>query len=277
MLLLWGREVTHRRLVVRATPARGSSRIRSKRAGLFGGADGGGGVPALELGGRHGHAAFPAYTLTPAMSGRTILTQPGDTMVSIAHANGYRSWKGIYGHPENASLRESCPDPAVLRPGEKVFLPDKGTAEWVCATGRRHVFRTKTLEARLRFSVGDEERVFANAPYEITIDGDKRTGTTDGDGVIDLKVPPDADQAHVLVWPEGAAEPWEWTARIGHLDPMDSDTGMRGRLANLGYPVGGGASGLRETLERFQLDMGLDVTGVADGPTIARLQELSGT
>lgn len=198
-------------------------------------------------------------------------------MVSIAHAYGYRSWKGIYNHAENSALRASCPNPAVLRPGEKVFLPEKGTVEYQCATGRRHIFRVKKLEARLKFTVGDEERVFANAPYEIRIDQETRTGTTDGDGLIDLKVQPDAKEAHIKVWPSGSTEPWEWTLRIGHLDPLDTDSGVAGRLKNLGYPADSSPEGLREALSRFQADLGLTVTGVADGPTLSRLEELSGT
>lgn len=211
-------------------------------------------------------------------SGQRIVVGPGDTMVSIAHRHGYRSWEGIYGHPQNAPLRERCPDPAILLPGVTVFLPEKGTKTYNCQTTRRHVFRVKNLKARLRFSVGDEARVFARARYELTAGGERFHGSTDGDGVIDVIVRPDAGEAQLTVWPDGdEGDPWQWTLQLGHLDPLDSDTGLRHRLHNLGYPVGDGEGGLAAALSRFQHDHEIDVTGVLDAPTLDRLRDRSGT
>ena len=212
------------------------------------------------------------------MSGQTMVIQPGDTMISIAHSHGYRNWQAIYGHPRNATLRARYPDPSLLLPGETVFLPEKGTDPRLCQTTRRHVFRVKRLRARMRFSVGDEDRVFARARYELWVDGERFEGTTDGDGVIDVRVSPGASTARVSVWADGDdSDPWEWTLRVGHLDPIDSDSGLRGRLANLGYPADDGDDGLREALSRFQFDAKIEVTGVLDDPTLAKLRERSGT
>lgn len=212
------------------------------------------------------------------MSEQTIVVQEGDTMVSIAFAHGYRSWEGIYNHPRNATLRELCPDPTLLRPGTAVFLPAKGTVSYQCATTRRHVFRVKSLKARLRFSVGDETRAFVNARYELRVDGTLFEGTTDGEGVIEELVRPDAARAAVKVWPDGDdGEVWEWSLHIGHLDPIDTDTGVRERLANLGYGAVESEEALTEALEHFQYDAGLEVTGVLDAPTLDRLRDRSGT
>ena len=196
-------------------------------------------------------------------------------MASIAHANGYRSWKGIYDHPRNAGLRKRCPNPAVLLPGEKVFLPPKGTDPTVVAVDQRHVFRVQSLKAWLRFTVGDHTRVFAAARYVVKVDGVDHTGTTDDAGLIALRVPPDARAARVRVWPADG-EPIEWHVRIGHLDPADSPSGKRSRLANLGYAVGAGDEQLARAVAAFQHDHDLEATGELDPRTTERLLVLHG-
>ena len=80
------------------------------------------------------------------------------------------------------------------------------------------------------------------------------------------------------MWPPGAAEdaPWEWDLQVGYLDPLSTDTGLRSRLANLGYPPDAGDEGLREAIARFQFDQRVEVTGVLDGTTLGRLRSHHG-
>jgi hypothetical protein len=54
-----------------------------------------------------------------------------DTLFTIARQHGFRSWRGIYEHPNNALLRQRRPDPMVLAPGDAVFVPDKEPREGV--------------------------------------------------------------------------------------------------------------------------------------------------
>lgn len=196
-------------------------------------------------------------------------------MVSIAHAHGYRNWECIYHHPLNAGLRARCPNPAVLLPGEKLFLPPKGQRSHSVAVDRRHTFRVKSLRAWLRFTVGDEEGVFAGARYVVTVDGVDTEGVTGADGLIELPVPPDAREARVRVWARDE-EPVEWHVRLGHLDPETTTTGLRSRLANLGYDVGATAEQLASAVAAFQHDHDLEVTGELDATTKTRLVELHG-
>ena len=196
-------------------------------------------------------------------------------MVSIAHANGYRSWEGIYHHPRNAALRSRCPNPAVLLPGEALFLPEKGAHVDGLATDRRHTFRVRSLEAWMRFTVGDQEQVFVGAPYVVTVDGVETEGITGADGMIALRVAPSARSAHVRVRPAGG-EPVAWNVRIGHLDPPGTPSGRRSRLANLGYDAGEGDEQLAHAVAAFQHDHDLDATGTLDAGTMARLLALHG-
>ncbi|MDC0666221.1 peptidoglycan-binding domain-containing protein [Nannocystis radixulma] len=209
------------------------------------------------------------------MGGRTIIIQPGDTMVSIAHAHGYRRWENIYRHPHNAELRGRCPNPAVLQPGATLFLPEKGTGAFTGEVDRRHKFRVKALKAWLRFTVGDQERVFAGARYRVTVAGGDHEGTTGPDGLIALQVPPDARSARVTVW-LGGDEQIEWNVRIGHLDPPGSRAGVRSRLANLGYDVDETDERLARAVAAFQHDHDLPPSGELDAPTTARLLAVHG-
>ena len=47
----------------------------------------------------------------------------GDCFLSIAEANGF-FWETLWNHPENKTLKAERKDPAVLLPGDKVFVPD---------------------------------------------------------------------------------------------------------------------------------------------------------
>ena len=58
----------------------------------------------------------------------------------------------------------------------------------------------------------------------------------DGDGVIEQPIPPGVTQAKLTLG-EGDEEE-VFTLQIGHVDPIDTDSGIQARLNNLGYPCG---------------------------------------
>ncbi len=49
----------------------------------------------------------------------------GDTLVGIAQANGYDSWREIYYHDDNWEFRQKRPDPDKIYPGDVLVLPDR--------------------------------------------------------------------------------------------------------------------------------------------------------
>jgi len=197
----------------------------------------------------------------------------GDCISSIAERHGL-FWETVWQHPNNAGLRERRGDPNVILPGDVVFVPERRIAEYRRPTGATHTFQRKGVPAQLRlqFLEGDQPR--ANEAFTITVDGVETRGQTDGDGVLQVSIRPTAMRATVRFDSDGE----EVDLQLGMLDPVESMTGVKARLLNLGFDVPSVSDGLddatREALREFQQRVGLPVTGEADDATRARLAEL---
>jgi hypothetical protein len=68
--------------------------------------------------------------------------------------------------------------------------------------------------------------------------------------------------------------------KIGHLDPLDEETGWKARLINLGYYEGclADPDGTRfqYAIEEFQCDQDVKVSGKLDDSTKAKLKQVHG-
>ena len=53
------------------------------------------------------------------------MVKEGECLDSIALDHGFADWRTIYDHPKNTDLRSKRPDPNVIHPGDKLFIPDK--------------------------------------------------------------------------------------------------------------------------------------------------------
>jgi N-acetylmuramoyl-L-alanine amidase len=180
----------------------------------------------------------------------------GECLTKIAALHHFGDWHTIYDHPNNADFRRKRPDPHVIFPGDRLFIPDR-TATPV-QTGASHVFAVGRPKKMLRLAVEDlaGARV-AGAPYTLVVEGEAYTGTTSGEGMVEHLVPATAEEGSLEV--DGRV----WPLRIGHLNPMAQTpdrgaSGVQARLRNLGYydgPVDGvlGADA-QAALRRFQRD-----------------------
>ncbi|MFO0549429.1 MAG: type VI secretion system tip protein TssI/VgrG [Polyangiaceae bacterium] len=120
-----------------------------------------------------------------------------------------------------------------------------------------------------------------NRPYEMTVDGVRYKGTTDGAGNVNQDIPETATKASLLVWegdpPTGKSHVWDLVLKSP--PSASSLEGARTRLSNLGYEVGSG-SRLDPTTKRaivdFQRDHDLDPTGELDAPTTSKLSSVHG-
>lgn len=205
--------------------------------------------------------------LTPT----TYLVQQGDCISSIAERFGH-FWGVIWNAPENATLRAERSDPAVLLPGDRLFIPTLRQKSVPCRTGKRFVFRRRGVPSALavRFFYGSEPR--KNAPYRLTVDGRERPpGTLDGEGWLRVPIPCGAAQAVVVVG-EGV-DARTYRIALGTIDPVTAPSGVRARLRNLGYA----ADALTVALQAFQQQHGLPVTGEADEATRATLVAVHGS
>jgi hypothetical protein len=210
-------------------------------------------------------------------------------MASISAQYGFAQWETIWNHPKNAAIKEKRKNPNVLAPGDQIFVPDPTPGSFACATGRRHTFQVKRAKTRLRLQLVDGSgQPYANAAYTIEVGKGgkpsiKRQGTTPGNGVVDVLVPPDTTSGKVTLVPEGSPpeEAIEWQLNLGHLDPVQEQSGARARLDNL-FPRVPGLNVAEDARRKalllaFQELHGLPETGELDDATSQKLEQLHDT
>jgi N-acetylmuramoyl-L-alanine amidase len=208
--------------------------------------------------------------------------QQGECISSIAHHYGFTDWRTIWNHANNADLRRRRPNPNILRAGDRIFIPDHQQRDVGRSTGSLHAFVAPSSTVLLRLKIQDEaDQPLANKRYELTVAGTTHHGTLNAEGILEQTVPASATQGELKVWPENPAyecDDYVFPLAIGHLDPIDENTGVQGRLYNLGFDVGAidGDIGARtrEMLRAFQDTYSLDVNGELNDQTRNRIREL---
>ncbi|HLJ13771.1 MAG TPA: peptidoglycan-binding domain-containing protein [Bryobacteraceae bacterium] len=197
----------------------------------------------------------------------------GDSILSIATDNGF-FWETVWNHPQNAQLKALRKDPTLLAPGDSVFVPDLRKQVETRPTDARHIFKRKGVPAKLRIQLRVLGEPRANEPYVLNIDGTIFQGNTDGNGVVEQFIPPNAKGGELRL--NGGKE--VIPVKIGYLNPIDILSGVQQRLNNLGIYCGSEEGDMNDdtaaALRRFQQKYGLPVTGNADAATKAKLQQL---
>lgn len=200
----------------------------------------------------------------------------GETLVTIAHANGFRDWAPIWNAAENADLRELRKNPMTLVPGDVVQIPEKEVLSARCETNKKHRFTVKALVAHFKFNLMDSEgRAVVGARYELKVGDEVFEGKTGDEGLIEHEVPHDASVAKLTAYVDPQGDPLVWNMQIGALKPITEVEGLEARLANLGYDVGtvdGVADeSTKAAIKHFQFDHGLPATGELDDETRDRI------
>jgi hypothetical protein len=212
---------------------------------------------------------------------QTYVVRQGETVASIVARNGGGDPDAVWNHSKNAELRKLRGDPAILCPGDRLYLPD-GKPSWLPVTvGSTNTFKaTVPVQTVKIVLVGDKP--LAGEPYIIHGLGDDISGTTDGSGSLSVDVPITAPSFALELTGLKVVQ----QILVGHLDPVDEASGVRQRLANLGYasrlaPIleafGVASHGLDEQqLRIFQITNGLSPTGEADDATVDALKNAHG-
>ena len=197
----------------------------------------------------------------------------GDCLSSIAARFGFGDWRTIYHAPQNEGFRANRPDPNVIFPGDQLFIPTPEAEPVERATGARHTFQLRTTAPRLRV------RLLMGFPfpvthlYRLTVDGAEHEGSVAEGEVIDVPIRPDTASGQMWVWPQLGypLEPFEWTFRLGQLDPANELSGVQARLNNLGFRCGtvDGIMGPKTSaaLMLFQCARAIAATGTLDDGT----------
>ena len=173
-------------------------------------------------------------TSQPAGSGERVIRQ-GECVLSIAAETGHL-WKTIWNHPGNADLRAERNDPNILLPGDRIHVPDIQFKTADCATDQKHTFVRSDMPGKLRIVVLDMDEPLSNQPYELVVNGISLKGTTDDEGRLEQTIPPGAKSGRLFVGQ--GDETLIYDLNLGAMDPLESLSGMRARLRNLGYQPG---------------------------------------
>jgi Putative peptidoglycan binding domain len=201
-----------------------------------------------------------------------------DHLSNIADKFGFRDFKTIWDHPENAGLKKQRVDPHVLFPGDHVYIPDKEPKNEPVATTKVHRFKMGSPLLMLRIVLKDfDEAPIADADCILSVGGEAHSVKSDASGMVQVRIPVSAKSGTLKVPGLDIDVPIE----IGHLDPAAEDRGSQARLINLGFLSGAVGSADKEevarAIEEFQCDHDLPVTGKLDAASLAKLKAAHGS
>ena len=248
----------------------------------------------------------PAQAHGNPVGNGSYVVKDGDCLESIAFAHGLL-WQNILNAPQNAGLK-AAREANVLLPGDRLFLPQITQKSVDCATDKQHIFERKGLSSRIRLHVlewvlsvtgaqdpsqsGSENeesdanpspmaqlRPRKNVPYVLQIDQSLFSGNADEEGWIDHPISPGARGGSLTLEP-GTPRAQKMPIVMGRLDPIDARSGVRQRLANLGFDLGSGdpaSEEYRGAITLFQQACGIKATGAVDDDTIEKLKGLHGS
>jgi hypothetical protein len=207
--------------------------------------------------------------------GQIYEVQGDDCISSIANQFGF-FWRTLWFHPQNAQLRSLRKNPNVLMEGDNVFIPTKVLRQESRPVDAQHAFVLQGIPSRFRMCVLRNLEPRANERYVLTLDGQIFDGQTDGDGKIDIFIPPNAQSGKLIV---GVGKTQQvFTLDLGQINPVTTPAGQIQRLQNMGYDCGlKKEKGLPLALRSFQVDNNLSDTGEANAATQAKLLEKHGS
>ncbi|HEY3838363.1 MAG TPA: LysM domain-containing protein, partial [Bryobacteraceae bacterium] len=166
----------------------------------------------------------------------------GDYLSSIADQYGFSSHLTIWNDPHNADLKAKRKNPNILFPGDIVYIPDHANKIESRPTDQRHKFVTNAESLMLRLILERSyDSPLTSTPCELVVGTNQFKLTTDGDGLIEQKIPRSTPDALLIVKDtvkiKGADVPvnFQVPVKVGALDPVEEQSGQRTRLANLGY------------------------------------------
>jgi N-acetylmuramoyl-L-alanine amidase len=213
----------------------------------------------------------------PPRGGKYVKAGRGDCISSLALRTGH-FWDTLWNHNANAELKRRRGDPNVLMAGDAVFIPDKRPREETGAIDQQHKFLRRGEPSVLRLTVQDNGRPVANAPYELSIDGASRSGTTGAQGEIVENITGRAQRAELVVTAT-SGKVYRFVLSLGAVDPVTTRRGVCQRLRNLGYNCRehAGDQELEMAVRAFQRDNSLPDNGIVDDATRTKLKEKHGS
>lgn len=212
------------------------------------------------------------------------IVKRGECLSSLAARYSFPDYRTIYDHPENADLRKRRPNPNLLLPGDRVYVPNWQLKQYSLPTDATHKFKMRGGKVWLRLRIcNDQHEPVDAADYVLDVEGVRTSGRTDADGLLAVVIPAKADRARLeLSYRDstGCAVTRCWSLQLGDMDPVSELTGIQARLNNLGFWCGevDGIMGPRTkaAVRRFQEWAGLTVDGIPGPKTQGSLEQKHG-
>jgi hypothetical protein len=168
---------------------------------------------------------------------KTYSVKTGDTLISVAFSEGFRTWETIWNHPQNQALRETRPDPSLLYAGDELYIPDKTPKSISIKTfdsssdqNQKYTFQVKSLKIYLSLTLEDENGdAYRNKQYQISgnsqISKALIKGQTDAKGFFSAALPPDTTIAELTLWKSDTdtAQTAIWQFSFGAVLPPDDN------------------------------------------------------
>ena len=220
--------------------------------------------------------------------GEHVDATPGDHISKIAYQHGFADYRTVWNLGENAELKAKRKNPNVLMPGDKVFLPEWEDKTESGPTDQRHVFKLEATPLMLRIVIRNiDDQPIKNALCRLEVGRSKDRAsreihplTTNDAGLIEQVIPKDAEHGMLQVFDSEGQVAQQYTLLIGHLNPIDVETGERARLNNMGYFAGysnADEKQLKWAVEEFQCENAVKpIDGVYDTRTQDKLKQAYG-
>lgn len=232
----------------------------------------------------------------------THVVAQGEYLSLIAARFGFRDHLVIWDLPANAALKQLRKNPNVLLPGDKVVIPVRAAGQAAAATGQVNAFIANASDVLVNLVFEDPSRTpMRDRAGQLTVGVTSQRGsgflttgprpaTTDAAGRFPLIFRNALEQGALptdgafVMDAAGAAPRAAFRFLVGSLDPLDTKSGQRARLNNLGYFAGFGDlddDQLLWAIEEFQADekltdRGLTGTIAKDRRTLNRLGQRHG-
>lgn len=194
---------------------------------------------------------------------RPYVIRQGDFLAKLAVRFGFDAGT-VWNDPSNRALRDLRPNHDILAPGDVLHIPAEAAPGAMLVKGAANVFTARVPTVRVEVALkaagaGDADNPFCNCAYELHGLAETRRGAADADGRVRLELPVDTSEVFLVFRSISALVP----VRVGHLDPIDTASGVRQRLDHLGHDgVETGAA-----IRAVQRTARLPETGILDAAT----------
>ncbi len=196
------------------------------------------------------------------MSDSVYIVREGDHLSLIAHRLGVDADE-VWKNPKHDRLRKAGRTPDLLCVGDVIHYTAPPRKWLPVKVGHVNKFTVKVPKIKVTLTFAE----LANAKVSVKqLPEGKNTFTTDANGKLDFQAPVTTAILE-LVFPDGSVH----EIRVGYLDPMTEESGLRQRLMNLGYLREG--MSVDVALSRYQRDHQLTVTGSVNDDTRKHLEE----